>query len=263
MSSEGRIIALLGEAGSGKDLTASLILEHTEGVALALADPLKEFCQEVFGFTHEQLWGPSHFRNAVDPRLSFDEEKPGFWRFPYNARRKMQVKEVRKEVTDNFFFASPTWLRDVLPPGYSPGRAITLLDQWFFGVMELDQITARTCLQLLGTEFGRRVSENIWIDRGLRKAHSVRAARQFAVIKDTRFLNEAERVFRTCGEVWRIDRPGLDLSHVEKAGVKGHQSEAEIRSPAMDQFVTRTIKNDGNIDKLRQEVLKGLQALGV
>jgi hypothetical protein len=67
----GNIIGLVGQAGSGKDTTASLIkdLVGQERVHLmALADPLKVFLMEVFGWTEEQLWGASYLRDVPDPR---------------------------------------------------------------------------------------------------------------------------------------------------------------------------------------------------
>lgn len=66
------IIALLGNAGSGKDAAAERIaLALPEGYTakIALADPLKRFCKEVFDFSDEQLYGPSELRNAPDPRF--------------------------------------------------------------------------------------------------------------------------------------------------------------------------------------------------
>lgn len=62
-----RLIAICGPAGSGKDTVAKMVepwgYEHA-----ALADPMKRFCQEVFGWDYARLWGPSECRNAPDPR---------------------------------------------------------------------------------------------------------------------------------------------------------------------------------------------------
>lgn len=59
-----RIIALSGRAGSGKNTVARLL----GGQEISFAEPLKRFCQEVFAFTDEQMWGPSERRNAPDER---------------------------------------------------------------------------------------------------------------------------------------------------------------------------------------------------
>jgi hypothetical protein len=63
-----RIIALSGVAGSGKDTVAGFLSEICETTLIAFADPLKEFCQELFDFTDDQIYGPSECRNAPDPR---------------------------------------------------------------------------------------------------------------------------------------------------------------------------------------------------
>ncbi len=62
------IIGLSGLAGVGKDTVADFLVRHHAFEKVALADPMKHFCKEVFGFTVEQLWGPSAARNAIDPR---------------------------------------------------------------------------------------------------------------------------------------------------------------------------------------------------
>ncbi len=58
------LIALAGRAGSGKNTVAKLLRAHE----VSFAEPLKRFCQEVFGFSDDQVFGPSECRNAPDPR---------------------------------------------------------------------------------------------------------------------------------------------------------------------------------------------------
>ena len=62
------ILGLCGFAGSGKDTTADFLIQHHGFIRIALADPLKRICRDVFGFTDDQLWGPSASRNAPDLR---------------------------------------------------------------------------------------------------------------------------------------------------------------------------------------------------
>src|SRR5579885_927029 len=57
------IIVLSGEAGAGKDSTAKVLVERHGFVLFSLAGPLKRFAEDMFGFTKEQLYGPSHARN--------------------------------------------------------------------------------------------------------------------------------------------------------------------------------------------------------
>ncbi len=55
-------------AGSGKDTVAEQLVKKHRFTAIALADPMKRFCKEIFDFTDEQLWGSSEKRNEPDKR---------------------------------------------------------------------------------------------------------------------------------------------------------------------------------------------------
>jgi len=85
------IIGLLGQAGSGKDTVADFLVRDHSFVKVALADPLKRICRDVFDFTDEQLWGPSEKRNAPDKRYprprgySFPTSVPGAVWFPLSG----------------------------------------------------------------------------------------------------------------------------------------------------------------------------------
>jgi hypothetical protein len=62
------IIGITGRAGAGKDTAADVLVERFGFVKVALADPIKRICRDVFAFTDEQLWGASEKRNAPDER---------------------------------------------------------------------------------------------------------------------------------------------------------------------------------------------------
>ncbi len=267
-----RIVGILGEAGSGKDTIAAFALKFVPGESFALADPMKHFAQTVFGFTQEQLWGPSACRNAVDERLSFpvkpvSEPRSGFWAWLLNLKPKPPVKPVwsteevygeREECWARFHEASIPWLNDVLPPDFPLAEGLLRLRRWMTDVMAQKTLTPRYVLQTLGTEFGRKISDTIWIDRGIRTAQEIIARGGWAIIKDVRFLNEA-RLLRAAGaEVWRVHRPGLDTAATAKAGVAGHLSEMEQRSPEMGALVTREIDNSGSLEALRGTVCSAL-----
>ncbi len=59
------IIGIVGKAGSGKDTAAAMIPDSRR---MSFADPLKEFCAQVFGWDRDTLWGASELRNKPDPR---------------------------------------------------------------------------------------------------------------------------------------------------------------------------------------------------
>lgn len=54
--------------GSGKDTIAYYLVSKRGFVKMANADLLKRVAQSAFGFTDDQLWGPSELRNAPDKR---------------------------------------------------------------------------------------------------------------------------------------------------------------------------------------------------
>ena len=63
------ILGLTGQAGAGKSTVARMLVEDHGFTEVALADPLKRICRDVFAFTDEQLWGPSSKRNEPDARF--------------------------------------------------------------------------------------------------------------------------------------------------------------------------------------------------
>ncbi len=62
------LLGISGCAGSGKDTVASILTENYGFRHTAQADPMKLICRELYGFSNEQLWGPSSYRNAPDLR---------------------------------------------------------------------------------------------------------------------------------------------------------------------------------------------------
>jgi len=86
------IIGICGEAGSGKDTAADFLVKHHGFVKVALADPMKRFCSEVFGWSKEQLWGPSEERNKPDPRNLYGTplRDPLWFPMPLTPRHALQ-----------------------------------------------------------------------------------------------------------------------------------------------------------------------------
>lgn len=63
-----RLIVLSGTAGAGKDSVAKVLVNAHGWELYSLAGPMKRFAADMFGFTDEQLYGPSKARNKPDPR---------------------------------------------------------------------------------------------------------------------------------------------------------------------------------------------------
>lgn len=225
------IIGLCGLAGSGKDTAAdSLVLKHGF-VKLAFADPLKRIAKEVYGFTDEQLWGPSQNRNDPDPR------------YPRTTRAKdwakalgtVTVEAIKKEFGEDF---------------------------------ATHFLTPRTSLQLLGTEWGRECYDDTWSSLGLRKAKELdgaegihydakigifRCARpkvEGVAISDVRFWNELYAIQQAGGKVIRIKREGAGLKDAAGALHKSEQEQANMP----DAYFDAVVQNDGTLDELVEKV---------
>ncbi len=208
------IIGMTGLAGSGKDTVADILVRDHAFAKVALADPLKRICKEVFQFTDEQLWGPSSMRNTPDVR----------------------------------------YLRGDLATRDQDPKVLAL------GLPREDYLTPRHALQQLGTEWGRRCYDNVWVDYALRIAHTLLTPGGFmpaynpqrglyqvtvnssegyhyrypkgVVISDVRFPNEVNAIRAKGGRIWKT-MYGKGLG-----GVAGqHESEAHVDSIKPDAVV--------------------------
>lgn len=248
------IIWLGGQAGSGKDTVGSYIAKCYGGVCVAQADPMKRFASKVFGFSDEQLWGPSASRNAVDERTVTD---------------KLAISKAFGHAGDD----RNNEILTVIVPAGSP-RAHRRLELWFEKLYHSLEngipLSPRLVLQTLGTEFGRTVSKDMW------SRYAIETCRQllcggfsytpagglvddetnqgydFATITDGRFRNEATNVRMRGGVALRIVRD-TDTQVVDASGVKGHVSERELGGIPLH-FFNDLIRNDGTIEQLTERV---------
>lgn len=186
------VIGVTGPAGSGKDTAADHLVSHHRFLKISLADPLKRMARDVYGFTDDQLWGPSSSRNAPDKRYLRERHERHDWH----------------GTTDGGF----TCTRCALPGEKATPECLVYL-------------TPRLCLQLLGTEWGRTCYENTWTELALRNARAVLEDGKCytpqrglyddpqgprpagVVIADVRFWNELEAVKNVGGSLWRIKPP--------------------------------------------------------
>lgn len=223
-----KILGLLGNSGAGKDTLADYLVKEYRFVKVGLADPLKRICKEVYGFSDEQLWGPSEKRNEPD------------WRYPRSARAIGDPAETKEWLLGLRETSEPkAWLR--------------------FAAEHF--LTPRFALQALGTEWGRNCYNNTWIDYGIRVAKELLFgyARYTAkdgliltekdvgicpgvVISDCRFRNEFDAIKKVSGMMVRIKRPGYHGS----VGIAGHASEEEQKT-LPDNIFDWIVTNDGTI----------------
>jgi hypothetical protein len=254
------IIGLCGVAGSGKDTVADFLVKNHAFVKVALADPLKRICKDVFAFTDEQLWGPSAERNKPDERYPREEESA--------------VAHEERCIKCEALHVNP-----------KPGTLIKRVGESLYkkpcpkgGEHEIRQaarfgqhyLTPRFALQQLGTEWGRNCYPNVWVDYALRVAlvlkdggfyydakSGVRFLSQLesrsdwvkgkkdVVISDVRFLNEVEAIRSAGGYVWKIERPG--------AGLEGAAAEhASEKLDIPEDLFSFIVGNDSTLEALEK-----------
>lgn len=143
-----RIVVIFGARGSGKNTIANTLSGYRQ---VAFADPIKFAVKEIFGFSDEQLWGPSSKRED-ESDFAFDGLCPtcGYQCHRHLTGRVWECVVCRTQYKQN--------------------------------------ITARLALQTLGTEWGRSLNKLLWCQSLFRKLK--KDVVNNYVVTDGRFLNE-------------------------------------------------------------------------
>lgn len=196
------IVAFSGYARSGKDTAGAYLVERFGFKRTAFADPLKQMVQIAFGFSADQLWGPSDMRNAPDARYPF----------------------------------SGTCV--------ACGAACLAIDEHSYECVRCRAtyprfVSPRIALQTLGTEWGRRLTPDLWADATLRLIEESDHERW--VITDMRFPNEREAIRVVGGHAIRLTRGERQSDHVSETALDGATFD-------------HTINNLGTIECLYREI---------
>jgi hypothetical protein len=227
------IIILCGQAGSGKDTVGARISSHYNGFCVGQADPIKRMAQSLFGFTDEQLWGPSDSRNAVDHRSLCG----------HDGSLSPLLNEVgRKIVGGGGVGSGEYWVNQFFKPELQQA-AMSALHFWFVDLIrstETSGVSPRIVLQSLGTDWGRRIDPEVWIEMAIetcsmvlggeytysKKTGLTRGSSSYnaALITDGRFRNEITKVRGLGGISVKIDRPtrpsiGVASLHISETGL--------------------------------------------
>jgi hypothetical protein len=273
---EGRACSL----ASGKDTVADIFKDSFWFAKLALADPIKRLCMEVYGFSKEQLWGPSHLRNGVDRRyLRKLVSPPGGKGYAVICGRCYAA-------------AFPNETEEKTIGIIGPRKCQSCGDECEHGIVGKEVrtptqlpvfLTPRYALQRLGTEWGRHCYDETWVSYGMNQATTLLSERRGffylpwegiverveqcpqgeferdeaparptagVVFSDIRFKNEVAYIRKRGGVSLLVER------HVEEHPDDvdlTHQSEAEVASFTEQDF-DMTLKNDGTLDDLRKNV---------
>lgn len=188
------LVGLSGEAGVGKDTVADILVAEHGFCKIALADEIKRIAHRLYGFTREQLWGPSELRNTPSPK------------YPHLICRTVLQKlgtEVGREIDPN------TWVNIVL-------ESIELL-RLYAGI--------KMYVPWIGVT-------DVWEDTGSGSRPRLDAPEtpyKGFVVPDVRWPagNEGTALRSREGKLVRVWRPGAGL-----AGESGkHTSETSIQVP--------------------------------
>jgi len=228
------IIGVSGEASSGKDTTSEHIQQYSFA-PVAFADPIKRYCREIYNFSIDQLWGPSHMRNEPDHRYP---RAHGPW-----VKGKCACCGVEDLGPD----------RLVLLPCF---------------------LTPRFALQRLGSEWARDCFQDTWASYGLRLAKTLLSGGYVysgpqglqplqhdtpykgVAFSDVRFLNEMTHIRSAGGLLLRVRRPVTSRLHDTT-----HRSEAEQRD-VPDSYFDAVIFNDGTLPELYTKIDMFMEAQG-
>ncbi|WP_447741912.1 deoxynucleotide monophosphate kinase family protein [Pseudomonas laurentiana] len=255
------IIGLAALARSGKDTVASMLLEHENVAAFALAAPLKAGSQALFGLTSEEAWSDAIKEEVIDlwslsPRLMF-QMLGTEWMRNHNAEHWLMRadKQLNHPHTD----LSPLPSAEQLS---HPDASIRLATQAFFGFTnaqswesasqeEVDSywsITPNEAFELIRS----LTLTNIKNYREIRAQRPVTPLetkqlslerKSVVIIKDIRYENEADFWRSHNGVIWHIQR---------KAALKvaSHSSEDGVQQKPLDLLIV----NDGSLEELKEKV---------
>jgi hypothetical protein len=192
-----RVIGFCGRMHSGKSTAAKLLVERREFTKIAFADPLKKMCI-AGGMSEEQVYGTPE-----------QKEKP-FIFVPDRSAMELMFGAIHEDV----FYQFGIPLREafdkliVIYPSREEG--------W--------QTTPRRVMQLLGTEWGRSLHEDLWVTIWKRFAQQVLHVGGKVVCDDVRFTNEAA----TLHSFHPKNLIELQTSDSATSGIPGHASEQHI-----------------------------------
>lgn len=201
------IVVLAGALGSGKDTVGDILVKNHGFQKTAFATPLKQMVKLAFpAFTDESLYGSSSARSTQFPQYPITN-------CPFCG------EDLHEEHYDPLKQEDGKYVP-------CPAGVILIRVCREHGPVD-DCVSPRLALQTLGTEWGRRLYSNIWVDAAFE--YIKMSTHSNWVITDCRFKNEVEGSKKNSGLVVRLTR-NMDVN------VTSHASEAELRTIPLNQF---------------------------
>ncbi len=203
-------LTLLGIAGntkSGKDTLAKFLAGEYQCSITHFADTFKKIVKDVFAFSDDQLWGDS--KNVPDTR------------YPFSGICPIDHAQCSYSEDDKL------WRCSICGKSYEKF------------------LTPRFTMHTLGTEWGRTMYANVWIDMTLRQIQQAfqRENKHRWIIADLRMKQEVDAVHKAGGAVVRIKR-NIPVEH------SWHATESELLAMP-DSMFDSVIDNNGTLDELK------------
>lgn len=222
------LIGISGKKGSGKSTVARLlrniIVEHEKKQieVRAYADKMKDIVCMLIGCEQWQLEDPQFKETPLGEN----------WRV-YYKRTPMEhiVGEVPRQV-----FGTEEEAR----ASYMTGNAVT--EMMSDAIVTSHVLTPRSLLQLLGTEFGRRlVHPDLWINALFA---DYKDPQPNWIIADVRFENEAEAIKNRSGIVIRVDdQRTYGDTHDSETALDSYEFDTRILNNGSKKELNRAVKD--------------------
>lgn len=196
------MICISGWAGTGKDECSGRLVKVHGAIHTGLADTGKRHGFDAYGFTEEQLWGPSAFRNAGDPRypkpqikeFGFSDNGDGTWTSTVTAANRDEMFAKGKGYAGQYLQFMHAAMR-VSESGEDQRVTVKNTDPaWFLSPREYLQLYLELCNNLYA---------DTWIDKGIRE-HRMLASGEYlysrmgGVLKDSSFSGPGPSLVVTC-----------------------------------------------------------------
>ena len=195
------LLGITGGKSMGKDTVAKIIntLHQKQYKTKRFADPLKRFVADILGVSVELLEDRAYKETALGEEWSYFET--------FSDRRRVYSSRDSIPTVPNTHFTKKYY-------------------------------TPRLLMQLIGTEVGRQVHENIWINALFSNYNE----NSKWIIPDTRFDNEAQAIKDRGGIIIKVQR---DVDTTDT-----HASEKGVS----DKYVDIVIDNNGSMEELIEKV---------
>lgn len=216
------IICFSGSAGAGKDTSAEVLIKKHGYARIALADPLRELCSEVFRLPYNMFSDHDKKDSELDYHITLDFH---------------HVDKIRAYIEEKWGFTIDYNIREEM-------------EDYHGTVFK----TPRDILKLVGTELIRNnLRDDIWIVLAFQKIQEVG---QKVVITDCRFENE-RAAFKKAGAVLcLVKRPGTEKG-THASDNTGSEDEYDVIFDNSDKIHVLTSAVDMWYTIRKEEIEKG------